>query len=74
MHGEAPEMVGKNIANPLPMLGPAILLLRHLGETEAADRVTRALDRVLREGTTLPRDLGGKARTVELAAAIIAAM
>ena len=67
-------MVGKNLANPLPMLGPAILMLRHLGETEAADRVERALDRVLREGKTLPRDLGGNARTVEMANAIAAAM
>jgi isocitrate dehydrogenase (NAD+) len=74
VHGEAPEMVGKNLANPLPMLGPAILMLRHLGETEAAERVERGLDRVLREGKTLPRDLGGRARTVELAGAIIAAM
>lgn len=74
VHGEAPDLVGKNLANPLPILGSAVLMLRHLGENEAADRIDRAIDRVLREKRALTRDLGGSARTLEMAAAISSAL
>jgi len=74
VHGEAPDLVGKNLANPLPLLGSAILMLQHLGETEAAERIERAIVRVLTEKRVLTRDLGGTARTVEMAAAIAKAL
>ncbi|MEA2624012.1 MAG: isocitrate dehydrogenase [Candidatus Binatota bacterium] len=74
VHGEAPELVGKNRADPLTLLGSAVLMLQHLGEHDAAVRIERAVDRVLRDGKTLTHDLGGTARTVEMAQAIAAAM
>jgi isocitrate dehydrogenase (NAD+) len=74
VHGEAPELVGKNLANPLLLLGSAILMLEHLGEHEAAGRIERAVDTVLRERRVLTRDLGGSARTIEMAGAITDAL
>lgn len=74
VHGAAPDLVGRNLANPLPMLGSAVLLLEHLGEVEAARRIDRAIERVLTEKTAVTRDLGGRARTPEMAAAIAAAL
>ena len=74
VHGEVPELVGKNLANPLPLLGSAILMLEHLGEHEAAGRIERAVDTVLRERRVLTRDLGGSARTIEMAGAITDAL
>jgi len=74
VHGEAPELVGKNLANPLPLLGSAVLMLQHLGENRAAERIERAINEVLTEKRALTRDLGGTARTVEMAAAIANAL
>jgi isocitrate dehydrogenase (NAD+) len=74
VHGAAPDLVGRNLANPLPMLGSAVLLLEHLGEVEAARRIDRAIERVLTEKKVVTRDLGGTARTPEMAAAIAAAI
>jgi isocitrate dehydrogenase (NAD+) len=74
VHGEAPDMVGKNLANPLTLLGSAVLMLEHLGEHEAAARIERATDTVLRERRALTRDLGGSARTIEMASAISKAL
>ena len=74
VHGSAPDIAGKNIANPTAMLQSAVLMLRHLGEREAADRVHEALENVYRKKETLTRDVGGTASTTEFAEAVIAAM
>jgi isocitrate dehydrogenase (NAD+) len=74
VHGEAAALVGKNLANPLTLLGSAVLMLEHLGESAAAARIDRAIARVLADGRTVTRDLGGSARTIEMAQAIAAAM
>jgi isocitrate dehydrogenase (NAD+) len=74
VHDAPPEWVGKNLANPLLLLGSAVLLLEHLGEVETAARVDRAIAQVLQQRTALTRDLGGSARTIEMAQAIVAAL
>jgi len=70
VHGTAPDIAGKNLANPTALLMSAIMMLRHLGEDERASRVRRALDAVLAAGTIRTRDLGGTATTTEFADAI----
>ena len=74
VHGSAPDIAGKNIANPTAMLQSAVLMLRHLGEREAADRVHEALENVYRKKENLTRDVGGTASTTGFAEAVIAAM
>jgi isocitrate dehydrogenase (NAD+) len=73
VHGTAPDIAGKGIANPTALLMSAIMMLRHLGETGAASRIEDALHLVYREGKVLTRDVGGKASTAEFTAALIAA-
>ena len=72
--GDAPHLAGKGLANPLPLLVSAILMLRHLGEAAIADRVTAAAGRMLAEGREVTPDLGGQAGTREMTDAIIAAL
>jgi isocitrate dehydrogenase (NAD+) len=74
VHGSAPDIAGKNLANPTALLRSALLMLRHLGETEAAARVRTALERVYRTRDKLTRDVGGKAGTSEFADAVIEEM
>jgi isocitrate dehydrogenase (NAD+) len=74
VHGSAPDIAGQGIANPTALLQSGILMLRHLGEREAADRVERAMLKVFTEGQVRTRDIGGTAKTMEFAEAIIAAM
>ncbi|MHB8419163.1 MAG: isocitrate/isopropylmalate dehydrogenase family protein [Myxococcales bacterium] len=74
VHGSAPDIAGKGIANPTACLRSASLMLRHLGEPEAAARVDRAIDRVLGGGGPRTPDLGGKATTAEYTQALIAAL
>src|SRR5437763_4826986 len=74
VHGSAPDIAGQNIANPTALLQSGILMLRHIGEREAADRVERAMLKVYREGKVRTRDVGGTARTNEFARAIVEAM
>jgi len=73
VHGTAPDIAGKGIANPTALLMSAILMLRHLGEMEAAKRIEGALHLVYRQGKVLTRDVGGTASTAEFAAAVIGA-
>jgi isocitrate dehydrogenase (NAD+) len=73
VHGTAPDIAGKGIANPTALLMSAIMMLRHLGEMGAAQRIEEALHRVYREGKSLTRDVGGKASTAEFTGAVIAA-
>lgn len=70
VHGSAPDIAGRNIANPLALVLSGAMLLDHIGEHEAAGRVRRAVNGVLTEGKKLTRDLGGTAGTTEIAEAI----
>jgi isocitrate dehydrogenase (NAD+) len=70
VHGSAPDIAGKGIANPMALLLSAILMLRHIDEGTMADRIMTALGRVLAEDNIRTRDLGGTASTIEFADAI----
>ncbi len=74
VHGSAPDIAGKDVANPTALLQSAILMLRHLDEMTAADRIDHALETVYRERKTLTRDVGGTAGTSQFADAVLAAM
>src|ERR1700720_2183511 len=74
VHGSAPDIAGKNIANPTAVLRSALLMLRHLGEHDAALKIRNAIDEVYRDRSKLTRDVGGTASTSEFADAIIQAM
>ena len=69
VHGSAPDIAGKSVANPMALLLSAVLMLRHLGEGAMADRVVSALGRTLSDGVRT-RDLGGTASTIEFTDAI----
>jgi isocitrate dehydrogenase (NAD+) len=74
VHGSAPDIAGKNLANPTALLLSAVLMLRHIDEGVAADRIMAALGRVLTSGETRTRDLGGTASTFEFADAVARAV
>jgi isocitrate dehydrogenase (NAD+) len=74
VHGTAPDIAGKGVANPTALLMSAIMMLDHIGEEAAARRVESALHKVYREGKSLTRDVGGSATTAEFTAAIIRAL
>ncbi len=76
VHGSAPDIAGKGIANPLACIMSGVMMLNHLGESAAASRIRGAYDRVLQEGDPAKRtaDIGGTATTEQFADAIIAAM
>jgi len=74
VHGSAPDIAGKNIANPTAVLRSALLMLRHIGEAEAALKIRNAIDQVYRDHTKLTRDVGGNAGTSQFADAIIQAI
>jgi len=69
VHGSAPDIAGKGIANPTALLFSALLLLRHIGEGAMADRIMKAVVATLSSGVRT-RDLGGTATTLEYADAI----
>lgn len=71
VHGSAPDIAGHGIANPTALMSSSILMLRHLGEGVAADRLQKALALTFREGTHLTRDLGGTCGTNEFTDAVI---
>ncbi len=71
VHGSAPDIAGKGIANPTALIFSGVLMLRHLGEDAAADRVVDACFRVLERGEVSTPDLGGTASTREYADAIV---
>jgi isocitrate dehydrogenase (NAD+) len=70
VHGSAPDIAGKQLANPTALLLSAVLMLRHIDEGAAADRIMRALGTVLTAGAVRTRDLGGTASTLEFADAV----
>jgi isocitrate dehydrogenase (NAD+) len=74
VHGSAPDIAGKNFANPTALLLSAVLMLRHIDEGKAADAIMTALHRVLESGDARTRDLGGRASTFEFADAVCRAM
>jgi isocitrate dehydrogenase (NAD+) len=74
VHGSAPDIAGKDVANPTALLLSAVLMLRHLGEHAHADQVMGALNKVLTEGKKLTIDLGGTSTTTAFADAICAAL
>ena len=71
VHGSAPDIKGKNVANPTAMILAAVMMLNHIGEKKAAKRISNALEVVLQRGDRLTPDLGGSATTTQFADAII---
>ena len=71
VHGSAPDIAGQNKANPIAMMLSAIMMLRYLGENEAADKFDDAILKLLNDANTLTSDLGGKATTMEVAGEVI---
>src|SRR5512142_3132761 len=74
VHGSAPDIAGKHIANPTALMRSANMMLRHLGETSVADRVRASIHEVYRQKKHLTRDMGGTASTEEFADAVIEVM
>src|SRR5579884_2257924 len=74
VHGSAPDIAGKNIANPTAVVRSALLMLRHLGEPDAALKIRNALEKVYRHKEKRTRDVGGSAGTSEFADNVIEAM
>jgi isocitrate dehydrogenase (NAD+) len=74
VHGSAPDIAGQDKANPTALLQSAILMLHHIDESSAANKIQAALDKVYTEKTTLTRDVGGTAGTQAFANAILAAL
>jgi len=74
VHGTAPDIAGKGLANPTALLMSSILMLNHLGEDSTAARIEKALVRVYKEGKHVTKDVGGKAGTQEFTDAVIAAL
>ena len=72
VHGSAPDIAGRGIANPIAQIWTGAMMLEHLGHPEAARAVVGAIEKVVEEGKTVTRDLGGKAGTTEAAAAVAA--
>jgi tartrate dehydrogenase/decarboxylase/D-malate dehydrogenase len=70
VHGSAPDIAGKALANPIAMIATGAMMLEHLGEPEAAAAVNAAIERVLQEGKVRTRDLGGRATTAEMTRAV----
>ena len=74
VHGSAPDIAGKGVANPLALIMSGVMMLSHLHEDALAKKVQKAYEAVLIEGKTLTRDLGGSAGTQEFSDALIAKM
>jgi NAD-dependent isocitrate dehydrogenase len=71
VHGSAPDIAGKGLANPTALLFSTLMMLRHLGEREMADRIGRSVLSIAKEGKMLTRDLGGEASTMEFADEVV---
>ncbi|MBT8214622.1 MAG: NAD-dependent isocitrate dehydrogenase, partial [Acidimicrobiia bacterium] len=74
VHGDAAELVGKGVANPLPLLTPAVDLLHYIEESKAAKQIAAAIEAVTVAGEVVTADLGGTATTAEMTNAIIEAL
>lgn len=71
VHGSAPDIAGRGVANPIATIWAGAMMLDHLGETEAANRVMAAIEALTAEGKVLTPDLGGTATTDQVAGRII---
>ncbi len=73
VHGSAPDLAGRGLANPLALIMSGVMMLHHLGETTAAERIKAAYDAVLNRGDpeVLTRDIGGRATTRRFTEAVI---
>src|SRR3989441_574023 len=74
VHGSAPDIAGKNMANPTALLRSSLLMLKHLGEHEAEAKISRALDNVYRTREKLTKDVGGQTGTSQFADSVIEEM
>ncbi|MCY6371942.1 isocitrate dehydrogenase (NAD(+)) [Clostridium ganghwense] len=74
VHGSAPDIAGQNIANPTAAILSGVMMLKHLGEYEAAKKIDNAVAEVLKEGKIVTSDLGGSAKTMEFAQEVISKM
>ena len=74
MHGSAPDIAGKGIANPIAQIWTGAMMLEHLGHPEAARAVVDTIERYVEAGKGLTRDLGGTAGTTDVGRAIAALM
>ncbi len=74
VHGSAPDIAGKGIANPIAQIWTAAMMLEHLGHQDAADAILVAIEKVIAEGKAVTRDLGGKASTSEAGKAVVDAL
>ena len=74
VHGSAPDIAGKNVANPTALLQSAVLMLHHIGATDVGNAIQAALEGVYASGKTLTRDVGGSSGTREFADAVIEAL
>lgn len=72
VHGSAPDIAGRGIANPLGTIWAAAMMMQHLGSTEMHDSIMQAMENVIREAKTLTADMGGQATTKELGEALVA--
>ena len=73
VHGSAPDIAGKGIANPIGQIWCSAMMLQHLGHQKAHDRILAAVEKVTEHGPRTP-DMGGKATTAEVGSAIVAAL
>ena len=71
VHGSAPDIAGKNIANPSGLLRSAVEMLKYIGKNTEAEKIENAIETVLKNGTVLTKDLGGSATTTEFTDEII---
>ena len=74
VHGSAPDIAGQGIANPIGQIWSGAMMLEHLGETEAAAAIVKAIERTLAERTLRTRDLGGNADTTACGKAVADAL
>jgi tartrate dehydrogenase/decarboxylase/D-malate dehydrogenase len=72
VHGSAPDIAGQGIANPIGQIWSGAMMLDHLGHPEAAAAIVAGIERILKDGRVLTRDMGGTATSVELGKAIAA--
>ena len=74
VHGSAPDIAGQNKANPTAAVLSGVMMLKHMGEFDAADKIEKAITKVIKEGNHLTPDLGGVTGTKEFTEAVISAM
>ncbi len=74
VHGSAPDIAGKNIANPMGQIWSGAMMLEHLGATRQPPRIVKAIERVLAGGAVMTRDMGGTASTQALGQAVLDAL